>query len=207
MYGKSPDVVTNLQFERLLALSVSGKVLRPSDGKPVKEVVFVQCAGSRDENHLPYCSAVCCSASLKQAITLREMIPGSHATICYTDLRVFGRNEDFLRRAEEEKGISLVKGKVADVDIDPSTGDLTLEAEDIMTGRKKKYKANLVVLATGIVPNDPGIGIRRNREGFLLTEQESGINVVACARAPMDVSASVKDATGAALKSLQIESN
>lgn len=206
--GQSKNIVTNLQFERLLSPSGpwKGKLLRPSDEKPAKEIVFVQCAGSRDQNHLPYCSSVCCSASLKHAITLREVYPDSHATICYIDLRVSGRNEDFLLKAEKNQGIDLVKGKVAWIEEDKETGDLIVEAEDILSGRKRKFRADLVVLAAGIVPEDPGIGITKTREGFAVSGQEPGINVVSCARMPMDVSASVKDATGAVLRALQITS-
>ena len=201
-FSQSPDIVTNLLFERLLARSVSGKVMRPSDGKPVKRVVFVQCAGSRDENHLPYCSAVCCSASLKHAITLRELSPESHATICYIDLRVSGRNEDFLRKAEINPGIDLVKGKVAVIEKDNDT--LIAIAEDVLSGKKKRYPADLIVLASGIVPEESLLPVVRDENGFALQEQAPGIFSVSCARAPMDVSSSVKDATGVVLKTIQI---
>ena len=205
-YNESKNIVTNLQFERLLSPSGpgKGKVLRPSDNKPVKHVVFVQCAGSRDDNHLPYCSAVCCSASLKHALNLREISSDCKVTICYIDMRVSGRNEDFLNSVKENAGIDLVKGKVAGIESDNETDDLILEAEDILSGRKKHYRADLVVLATGIVPDDVSLDILKNREGFALPVQQPGIHVVSCARTPMDVSSSVKDATAAALKAIQI---
>ncbi len=204
-YSESANIITNIQFERILSQSKNGigKILRPSDGKQVKNVVFVQCAGSRDDNHLPYCSAICCSASLKHAITLCEISSDAHATICYIDLRVSGRNEDFLRRAEENPGIDLVKGKVAGIEPDRDTGDLLVEAEDILAGRKRKYHADLVVLAVGIVANDSGIPVQKRKDGFAHREQPAGINVVSCAASPMDVSESVRDATGAVLKALK----
>ena len=102
-YSDFKNVITNVEFERLIASNGPGKekLARPSDNKEPKEVVFVQCAGSRDENYLPYCSAVCCSASLKHALSIQEKYPDSRIKIFYIDLRVAGRNEDFLSKVEE----------------------------------------------------------------------------------------------------------
>ena len=96
-YGKFKNVITNAIMERLAAPNgpTGGKIVRPSDGKAPREVVFVQCAGSRDENHLPYCSTVCCAASLKQAAYVRAQHPGSKVAIFYIDVRTSGRREDF----------------------------------------------------------------------------------------------------------------
>lgn len=206
-YTKSKNIVSNLQFERLLASAESekGKLRRPSDKKEVKNVVFVQCAGSRDEKHLPYCSAVCCSASLKHAMVLRDAVPDSHVTICYIDLRVSGRNEDFLAKVEKDEKIKLVKGKVAEIEINHESDDLIVLAEDIISGQKKRYDADLVVLATGIVPEDLPSGISKDNYGFYPFGSENpGIYFCSCTRMPMDVASSVKDATAAALKALQI---
>jgi len=105
-----PDIVTNVEMERLGAPNGpgNGKLLKPSDGKAPQSVVFVQCAGSRDENHLPYCSGVCCGVSLKQALMVGEQYPDCKVKIFYIDLRVTGRNEDFLFRVEKEQGIELI---------------------------------------------------------------------------------------------------
>src|SRR4030065_2516822 len=96
-FGKSPNVITNVVMERLASGNgpTAGKITRPSDGKEVKSVAFVQCAGSRDENHLPYCSYICCMASLKQATYIREQAPESKAFIYYIDVRAMGKYEDF----------------------------------------------------------------------------------------------------------------
>jgi quinone-modifying oxidoreductase subunit QmoA len=205
MYTNAENVITNVEFERLIAPSGpnAGKLLRPSDKKAPKEVAFVQCAGSRDENHLPYCSAVCCSASLKHALTLQEQYPDCRINIFYIDLRVSGRNEDFLNKVEQNQQISLIKGKVAKIEKIESTGNLMVHAEDILEGRKISLEADLVILATGIVPNQPGFPLKYDPSGFVDTEQADGIIPVACCRKPMDVSSSVKDATAAALKALQ----
>ncbi len=205
-YTESKDIVTNLEFERLVSHSGPGKGIlkRPSDNKTIKNVVFIQCAGSRDKNHLPYCSAVCCSASLKHALVLRELIPDSHVTICYIDLRVSGRNEDFLAKVQENPGIDLIKGKVAELKTNDKSGELIVEAEDIVSGRKKQYYADLVVLATGIVPEELLVQISRNNYGFALQDGTAGIYFASCAKMPMDVASSVKDATAAALKAIQV---
>ena len=204
-YLSSEDIVSNVELERLLAPNGpgKGKLLRPSDNTEPKEIAFVQCAGSRDENHLPYCSAVCCSASLKHALTIQEKLPDSRIKIFYIDLRVSGRNEDFLKKVEENKNIELIKGKVGKVEKTDDGQHLIVEAEDISIGRKVKYEADLVVLATGIVPlADAGLFIT-DQNGFIDRNQKEGIYAAACCNKPMDVSSSIKDATSAALKAIQ----
>lgn len=201
-YNNSTDIVTNVEFERLLeeASSQNTSLKRPSDGKPVECISFVQCAGSRDRNHLPYCSAVCCSASLKHALNVTELNPETKATIHYIDLRVTGRNEDFLRKVEAKENIHLVKGKVGKVHL--GEHGLAVEAEDIAGGKKAAVPADMVVLATGIVPNANIPGVLVHVDGFAEADQVDGIIPVACARLPMDVSASVKDGTSAAIKAI-----
>ncbi len=204
-YKEFPNVITNVEFERLIAPGGpgKGKLVRPSDQKEPKDIVFVQCAGSRDENHLPYCSAVCCPASLKHALTFQERHPESKVRIFYIDLRVTGRNEDFLKRVEENKNIELVKGKVANIEEIPDTKNLMIEAENTMDAKKIRMETELVVLATGIVPNQLAIDMKTDRYNFMSEEQKSGIYAIACGKKPMDVSSSVRDATAAALKTIQ----
>ena len=208
-YAASPDVVTNMEFERMLAL---GPVTRPSDNQTPKQIVFVQCAGSRDENHLPYCSAVCCSASLKHALNVAEQLPDAQATICYIDLRVTGRNEDFLNRVEAHPRIHLHKGKAAKVTPDQASGKIMVTAESVMEGTKRTLEADLVVLATGIVPNTfPALEDQAGMYGFMHSASAEaminagsaeGIISAGCCHAPMDVSATVKEATAAAMKAI-----
>ena len=204
-YSSSKNIVSNVEFERLLAPNGpgKGKLMRPSDQAVPKEILFVQCAGSRDENYLPYCSAVCCSASLKHALTIQEKLPNCKVKIFYIDLRVSGRNEDFLKKVEQHKNIELIKGKVGRVEENPANNKLIVEAEDVQKGVKQKHEADLVVLATGIVPNHPLGNLITNQEGFFTNEQQEGFYAVSCSKKPMDVSSSVKDATAAALKAIQ----
>jgi quinone-modifying oxidoreductase, subunit QmoB len=147
-YGKFKNVVTNVQMEEMAA---AGKITRPSDGKEAKNVLFVQCAGSRDPEHLPYCSSVCCLASLKQATYLKEQNPESINYILYKDIRTPGQSEDFYRKAQLDGNI-FIRGSVLDVG---ESGDkLFVEAQDELLNEKVKVEdLDLVVLATGMVPS------------------------------------------------------
>ena len=206
-FNEHPDIITNVMMERLLSANgpTGGKLIRRSDGKEIKSIAFVQCAGSRDEKHLPYCSGVCCSASLKHALNIREINQDAKIKIFYIDIRVNGRNEDFLNKVIDDKNIELIKGKVGNIEISKASGKLKVEAEDIMSGLKSKDEVDMVVLATGIVPNNNFIDeIKVDEYGFIIDEQNiDGIYGAACAKKPMDVSASLKDATGMALKAIQ----
>lgn len=206
-FGVYPDVLTSLMLERMATPNgvFRGEVVRPSNGEKPENIAFVQCAGSRDENHLPYCSGVCCSASLKQALFLAEKLPQAKIRIFYIDLRVMGRNEDFLNRVESHPGIELIKGKVAGIKQSEKKDFLILEAENIMSGKKEVTQTDLVILATGIEPNDTGLtDLVCDESGFISGDRMvPGIYATGCCKKPMDVSMSVKDATGTALKAIQ----
>jgi quinone-modifying oxidoreductase subunit QmoA len=207
-FGKYPNVITNVMMERLAAPDgpTHGKIVRPTDGKEVNSIAFVQCAGSRDENHLPYCSSVCCSASLKQVTYIKEQNPDAKVFIFYIDIRTPGILEDFYLKIKGYEGLSLVKGKVAKIEEDPQTKDLTVEAEDISSNSKVREKVEMVVLATGIVPTTAktriSAEITYDNYGFIASEMP-GIYAAGCAKRPADVATSVQDATGAALKAIQ----
>ncbi len=204
-YNEESDVVTNLEFERMLAACTreNTKLLRPSDGKAPKRIAFIQCAGSRDINHLPYCSAVCCSASLKHALTLEAEYPETLSEIFYIDMRLSGRNERLLKQAEDKEGIILTKGKVGRILPSDQEIGLVLEVEDIASGRKRQDAYDMVVLAMGLTPAPLAMELKKNEYGFYLPEQSSGLIPTASCKRPMDVSSSVKDATASALKAMQ----
>jgi quinone-modifying oxidoreductase subunit QmoB len=147
-FGKYPDVITNFQMEEL---AQQGKIKRPSDGKEVESVVFIQCAGQRDENHLPYCSSFCCLTSLKQALYVTEQNTDASVYILYKDIRTPAQYEDFYKRVQEEQAVFFTKGEVEG--ISEGGGCLTVEVEDTLLGEKIGINADLVVLAVGIVPN------------------------------------------------------
>jgi quinone-modifying oxidoreductase subunit QmoA len=181
-----------------------GKILRPSNGEPPTKVAFVQCAGSRDVNHLPYCSGVCCLASLKQAQYVKDQYPEAEVTMYYIDRRTPGRNEDVLLKVSELEGVRLVKGKVGK--IEQVNGNLTLHLEDVEAGAKIEAEADLVVLATGMMPtaadDDLALFTRKDDDGFVLDDIGARVTVAGVARRPEDVAASVRDATGAAARAL-----
>ncbi len=201
-YGTDPDVVTNLEFERILAgcTRENRELARPSDGKAPGRIAFVQCAGSRDASHLPYCSAVCCSASVKHALTLSESNPGIETELFYIDLRLTGRNEKLLRRAEQTPGITFTKGKVGRVGRGADGRGPLVEVEDVMAGKKRADHFDMVVLATGLVPSPALPFLSTNEYGFYTADQPPGIYAAASCRRPMEVSSSVRDATATALK-------
>ncbi|OGP56676.1 MAG: heterodisulfide reductase subunit A [Deltaproteobacteria bacterium RBG_13_61_14] len=206
-FGKIPNVITNVIMERLAAANgpTQGKILRPSDLKPVSSVAFVQCAGSRDENHLAYCSSVCCLASLKQASYVRSQYPEAKLYMFYIDLRALGRMEDFLEKIKAETGLELIKGKVAKVSEEAGTGRVTVEAEEVLAGRKRRETVDLVVLATGMMPElgaNPPLPAVRDEFGFLVA-RNGGPGAAGTAKRPADVANSIQDATGAALKAIQ----
>jgi len=212
-FGKFPNVVTNVMMERMLAEDgpTDGKPVKPSDGEAPKRIAFVQCAGSRDRKHLPYCSAVCCGASLKEAIITREGDAEAEMTIFYIDRRVLGRNEDVLAKVEADEKTTFHRGKVAKVIEDPDTHILTLTAEDTATGVIKEAEADLVVLATGMVPNADSLPLpddcKIDENGFLVAgDLESGIVPAGCAVRPAPMASCMQDATGAALKTIVVAS-
>jgi quinone-modifying oxidoreductase subunit QmoA len=209
-FGQSENVITNVMMERLAASGgpTGGKILRPSDGEAPKKVAFVQCAGSRDENHLPYCSAVCCMASLKQARYLREQYEDVEVTVFYIDIRTISRLENFYYDLLEDEKISFIKGKVAGISEAPTAGNLILDVEDTIAGEKPEREFDMVVLATGIVPETADSPIPFDLEmdeyGFLdgATDVE-GVYAAGCAKHPCDVSRATKESTAAALKAIQ----
>ncbi len=209
-FGKVKNVITNMMMERLAAPNgpTKGKILRPSDGKEVQNIAFVQCAGSRDENHLNYCSAICCMATMKQATYIREKNPESKVTVFYIDLRAPGKYEDFYKKVEADENIQFIKGKVAKIEEDPETQDVIVTVEDVANVRKIHEKFDMVVLAAGMEPQTrtqrfPG-GVNTEDNGFILADNlPEGIYAVGVAVRPNDVNTSNQDATSKAIKCLQ----
>jgi heterodisulfide reductase subunit A len=202
-YGRAPNVMTGLEFERLLCATgpTSGRVLRPTDNEVPDRIVFVQCVGSRGEGGRPYCSRYCCMNSVKSAMLAHEHEPGiEECVLLYTDMRAVGRGYDaFVDRCLSRDDIRHVRGRPAKIQEDPTTGDLTLWVEDFRTGRPDKIEAQMVVLSTAALPargsaeladilgvevDDQGFFKRRDPE-FVPTElSRPGIHVAGSAGAP-----------------------
>jgi len=210
-FGRYQNIITNMMLERLASSNgpTAGKIVRPSDDKAPETIAFAQCAGSRDENHLSYCSYICCMASLKHATYLRAQYPDAKITIYYIDLRTPGlKYEKFYAKLKEDENIFFVKGKVAEVSEEAGSGNINLVAEDTITGEKVRQTVDMLVLATGMQPNaaidKPAADLVYNPEGFIVNDfKKGGMFAAGCANKPADVVTSNQNATGMALKAIQ----
>ncbi|WP_133512898.1 hydrogenase iron-sulfur subunit [Candidatus Thiosymbion oneisti] len=151
-YGKTPDVVTGFELEKLAKEAAGGPIKRPSDGKEIQSVAFIQCAGQRSdkEGHLPYCSGFCCTESIKQAMYFKAQNADCDATILFDDLRTPGAaGEDFYRAAQQAM-VTFSKGQATEV---TANGELKVKFKDLILDEDTELDCDLVVLATGQVPN------------------------------------------------------
>jgi len=220
-FGKYPDVITNLQFERLCNASgpTGGKILRPSDGKVPQNVVFVQCVGSRDRaKGNEYCSKVCCMISAKQLSIFKHHNPDGQAYVFYIDNRAGGKGyEEFLRRAIEHEHAQYIRGRVAKVFQDQ--GRLVVRGENSLAGAPVEIEADLVVLATGLTPQQDYASIARalnlstDKYGFFMELHPklgpaetslAGIYLAGAAQGPKDIPESVAQGGAAAAEALTL---
>jgi len=218
--GKVADVIDSLAFERILSASgpTAGKVLRPSDKTEPQEVVFVQCAGSREpERHFSHCSKVCCMYSAKQAILYRHRVHHGQAYVFYIDIRSPGkRYDEFIQRAMEEEDVVYLRGKVSRVFRD--NGKVMVLGSDTLSGEQVRIAADLVVVAPAIIPRAETrrlaemLGVDMDGQGWLTaangdlrpveTEQQ-GVFIAGTGVGPMDIPETVGHASAAAAKVLE----
>jgi len=211
------NVITSVEFEQMAA---SGKIVR-KDGQEANSVAFIQCAGSRDPNHLPYCSSFCCTVSLKQAGYVRESGADKKAYVIYRDMITPGQYENFYRAQQNDPGIFLTKGDVSGVHENPDK-TVTVDVDNSLLGEKVAIHTDLVVLAIGIeasTKDEPILNLQY-RQGPSLPDQKygfpdshficfpyetqrTGIFTAGAVHQPMDMNFSRKDAAGAALKAIQ----
>lgn len=218
-YMSHPDVMDGLEFERLLSATgpTGGKVIRPSDRKVPKEVVFIQCAGSRNPEHgVSYCSKICCMYTAKHAILYKHRVPDGQVYVFYMDIRAGGKGyEEFVNRAMEEDETVYIRGRVSKVF--PTDDKVMVWGVDTLTGRKVEIMADLVVLASAIIPSAGSrrvaemLGVRADEFGFYdpenaeMTPVESGVPGIFLAGTglgPQDIPETVSQASGAAAKVL-----
>jgi quinone-modifying oxidoreductase subunit QmoB len=166
-WGRLDDVILNVDLEAIV--KEGGKITRPSDGKEVKSIGFVQCGGSREKEHHSYCSSICCLTSLKQAMYLREQDDDAKAYIFYEFIRTPGHYEEFYRRVQENPGVFLTKGEVTGVTRE--SGQLALTVRGTMPGGQILVKVDMVVLAAGMMPNSAdGEAIRALEDAKVVAE-------------------------------------
>lgn len=216
-YGKIEDVLDGLQFERLCSASgpTQGKILRPSDHKEVKEVVFIQCAGSRDpELHCAYCSKICCMYTAKHATLYKHHVTDGQAYVFYIDIRSGGKGyEEFVQRTIENDGVIYLRGKVSK--IFEQNGKIKVWGADTLSGKQIEIDADMVVLATAMQPSKgteavtKTLKIATDKDGFLAEAHPklrpvecvtSGIFLAGAAQGPKDIPETVTQASAAAAK-------
>jgi quinone-modifying oxidoreductase, subunit QmoA len=210
-YGRFANVVTSVEFERLAdpAGPTGGKLLRPSDGKEAKDVAFIQCAGSRDENHLRHCSRICCMASLKQTQYVREAHgDAARSTVYYIDIRAIDRFEDFYRRVQNDATVRFVKSKPARIAENAASGSPVVHGVDTEGYHRYATEHDLVVLAVGMEPESNGIELPadlvRDSSGFIEGSADGGQIGAGASASPLDVNRSVQSATAAALRAIKV---
>ncbi|MCD6310780.1 MAG: CoB--CoM heterodisulfide reductase iron-sulfur subunit A family protein [Candidatus Eremiobacteraeota bacterium] len=219
--GSHPDIITSLQFERLINASgpTEGKLLKPSDGKIPGTMVFIQCVGSRDDKvSRPYCSRICCMYTAKQAILVREKLPDARIFVFFMDIRTAGKSyEEFCRRAIEDYDVEYIRGRVSK--IYPDGDKLILEGSDTIMGMPVEIKADLVVLAAGAQARADAkdlarmLGIQTDEYDFFneahaklrpVETMTGGIFLAGSCQFPRDIPDCVASASGAAAKVLGI---
>ena len=211
-YDRYPNVITSVEFERMLDQRgpTGGKLVRPSDGKEAKNIAFIQCAGSRDRNHLKHCSRICCMASLKQSTYVREKYGDEGGiSIYYIDIRAIDRFEDFYKKVQSDSKVKFIKSKVANITEDRATGDPILHGVDTEGYHRYDNRHDLVVLAIGMEPSVDaktlGAGVAADNSGFIdIHATEAAVFGAGCASNALDVNRSVQNATAAALRAIQV---
>jgi heterodisulfide reductase subunit A len=218
-YGQFPDVITSLELERLVNPEgpSGGKLVRPSNGKPPRNIVFVPCVGSRSHRfNRPYCSRVCCTAAVKEVMQVKQHIPDCDAYVFYTDMRTFGKGQEELYvRAADEYKIKFVRGTIGEVVHNPVTDTLTVRAEDTLVRRMLEFEVDLVVLMIGMDAEPSNVSLSRlfktplDENGFFLeqhpklgpsTTSSKGVFLAGVSQGPKDIADTVAHAGLAASK-------
>ncbi|MHA2048682.1 MAG: FAD-dependent oxidoreductase [Promethearchaeota archaeon] len=214
-YGEYPNVITAMQYERLLSASgpTEGELLRPSDKAHVHNIAFVSCVGSRNEDLCSYCSKFCCMYQTKEGVVTREHSPDSNVTIFFNDSRVIGKNqEEFIERAKDEYGLIYYRGIPGDIRENPENHNLYVKHANLDTGDVETSEFDLVILANAVIPRKDAkqlakiLGIEQNELGFFKTKDSTedlrstrdGVYITGSCQSPDDIANSVAKAGGAA---------
>ena len=211
-YDRYANVITSVEFERMADPNgpTGGKLVRPSDGKEAKNVAFIQCAGSRDKNHLLHCSRICCMATLKQTTYVTDSWgDDADVNVYYIDIRAIDRFEDFYAKIKANDKVKFIKSKVASITENKENGNPILNGVDTEGYNRYANEHDLVVLAVGMQPSVDKdkfpVDIVINEEGFIEPAPENGgIFAAGCASDALDVNRAVQHATGAALRAMQV---
>ncbi|MGB0712343.1 MAG: FAD-dependent oxidoreductase [Gammaproteobacteria bacterium] len=211
-YEHRADVISSDEFEHMAAKTgpTGGRIVRPSDGAAVRDVAFVQCAGSRDLNHLRHCSGTCCTATLRQARRVLDTWSPDDTgaiTIYHTDIRISGESETLLSDTRSREGVRFIRSKVSTID-EGTDGRLICRGVNTEGGQGYENAHDLVVLAVGMQPRAPGIelpdGTHPDADGFMhMDEPTRGIFPAGTASEPLDMEQSARNATAAAMRAIE----
>jgi len=221
-YGRYQNVLTSLEFERLLSASgpTGGHIVRLTDGGVPRRIAFIQCVGSRSQRgELPYCSSVCCTYATKEAILIKEHNPESEVYIFYIDLKVFGKGfQEFVNRAKTEYGVEYIKGHPGKIEENPKTGDLIIRYENTIDGKVREITVDLVVLCPALIPRRDNerlaetLKVELDEYAFFKAKDPlfapintniSGVFMCGYCQGPKDIPESVAQASGAAAKAAE----
>jgi heterodisulfide reductase subunit A-like polyferredoxin len=214
-YGRIPNVITAMEFERLTAASgpTMGELRRASDGRIPENIAFIQCVGSRDLRNKAYCSSVCCMHATKEAMLAFEHHPGTKSTIFYMDMRAVGKRfQEYIARAKKDYNVTYIRGRPGRIEVNPDNGNPIIWYEETTTGEVKSFETELVVLAQAMVPQispelATTLGIELDKEGFVRTPDKllqpldttrPGVFACGYVHSPRDIPDSVTQASGAA---------
>jgi len=218
-YTRFENVVTSIELERILSSGgpTRGELIRFTDRKTPQQIAFIQCVGSRNMKHdIPYCSRICCMNAMKDALLIHEHFPAAEMKIFYIDIRAFGKGfEEFFERAANLDKLSFIQAKPSKIVEDPKTGKTVITFENIKTGKIEKEYVDLAVLSSALIPSAGSkqlahnLGIEIDKDGFIkqldpcsdpLDTTREGIYVCGCAISPKDITDSIADASGAAVR-------
>jgi heterodisulfide reductase subunit A len=218
-YTRFENVVTSMELERILSAGgpTRGELVKFTDRKQPKEIAFIQCVGSRNmKADIPYCSRICCMNAMKDALLIHEHFPEAEMKIFHIDIRAFGKGfEEFYGRALNLENLKFINAKPSKIVTDPTTGKTVITYENIQTGKIEKEEVDLAVLSSALIPSTKSgklaeiLGIKIDKDGFIkqldpcsdpLDTLREGIYVAGCAISPKDITDSIADASGAAIR-------
>jgi heterodisulfide reductase subunit A len=221
-YGRFKNVLLSMEFERLICASgpTGGHLLRPSDGKEPKSIVFVQCVGSRSQRgEFPYCSSVCCVYATKESILVKDHMPETQVYVMYIDMRAVGKGfQEFVDKAKTQYEVNYIKAHPGGIAEDPVTKSLQIYYEDIKTGKMKKLCTDMVVLCPALVPKEDNkriaeaMGLELDEYGFFKSKDQltapvdtnvPGVYICGYCQSPKDIPESVAQASGAAARAAE----
>ena len=225
-YGRFPNVVTSLEFERLINAGgpTLGEVERPGDRQVPRSVAFIQCVGSRSTcgTAKPYCSNVCCMVTIKDTLMLKEHYPEMEITVFYLDIRAFGKGFEDLYTRSREAGVRYLRGLPGLIEEDAASGDLVISVENTSTGKLEQHRFDMAVLSVGILPRSDNkhlqemLALQKTADGFFLEAHSKlmpvdsatrGVFFAGCAEGPKDIKEAVTQASAAAARSIRLMSH